>query len=90
MPVYISRPPLNPLTRLIASVIAVLAVVGAFMLGMMALAVAMVTGLLFWAGLRLRMWWLRRKTGSSRPPRSRPQESQVIEAEYKVVSREED
>lgn len=87
MAVYRITPPQNPLARLLAAVVAILVMAGAFMLGLVALAVvagiAVLLGLAAWVnGLRLR-----RKAG--REP-SRAARSQTIEAEYTVISRRRD
>ena len=91
MPYYISQQPANPVTRVLAALMAVIAFVGALFFGLIIVAVVAGLGLLFWLGLRLRMWWLMR----NRPPEqsrtaSRPTESQVIDAEYTVVSKRQD
>jgi hypothetical protein len=100
---YISGPPMNPLTRLMAAIIGVLALVGAFFFGVFIFVGALVLGLLAWVAIRLRIWWLRRRLGNvgtvspggfgaQRPgeaPSSKNGED-VIEAEYEVISRKEE
>ena len=100
MPYYLSPPPQNPLARVIAGIVAILALVGAFMIGMVALAivasVALIAGLAIW----LRVVWIKRqlrKSGvdfGSHVRNSGAQQShvsgQVIDAEYTVVSESED
>ncbi len=95
MPMYINPPPQNPLTRIIATIIAVFALAGAFMIGMVALlvvaAVALVAGLAIW----LRIVWIKRRLRKSGVElnvgvaESR-QSGQVIDAEYTVVSNQKD
>ncbi|MFB3076789.1 MAG: hypothetical protein ACE1Y4_02185 [Lysobacterales bacterium] len=82
---------MNPLSRALAAVMAVLALVAAFFFGLIVLALAVGIGLLFWLCIRLRLWWMRRHilphdTG----PASTPQKGAVIDAEYTVVSRHKD
>ena len=91
---------MNPLSRILASLLAVLAVVGAFFFGLVVLALAVGLGLLAWLGLTLRMWWLRRRLGgraAEGPAEAGPgtagpngREDDVIEADYEVVSRRKD
>jgi len=88
---YISQQPLNPVARVLAALLAVLAFAGAFFFGLIILAVVVGLGLLLWLGIRLRMWWIMRhaprsETASSSPPSS----NEVIDAEYTVVSKEQD
>ncbi|MGK2924028.1 MAG: hypothetical protein ACSLE2_00250 [Lysobacterales bacterium] len=82
MPYRLPPPSMNPLSRILASLLAVLAVVGAFFFGLVVLALAVGLGLLAWLGLVLRMWWLRRRLGGTK--------DDVIEADYEVVSRRKD
>lgn len=89
MKYYISPPPASPLARIIASLFAAVAIVLAIVFGLFVLAAAVGLGLLAWLGLVIRAWWLRRK-GVAAPGKSRPGDSGVIEAEYKVVSRRRD
>lgn len=91
MPYYISQQPLNPIARVFAALFAVLAFVGAFFFGLIILAVLVGLGLLFWIGLRIRLWWLKRQMPESEPTPSGPApQSQVIDAEYTVVSKNQD
>jgi len=95
MPYYISPPPQNPLTRIIAAVIAAFALVGAIMLGLVALLViaglALVAGIAIW----LRVAWIKRRlqksgvnldanVGVSR------ESGHVIDAEYTIVPESQD
>jgi len=91
---------MNPVTRIVAGLLGALALVGAFFFGLVVLAVAIGLGVLAWLFVTLRMWWLRRRwqsqveagaaTGPARPGPSGHRESEVIEADYEVVSRRED
>jgi len=91
MPYYISPPPQNPLTRIIAAVIAVVTLVGALMLGMVALLVVAGLGLVAGLALWLRVSWIKhrlRKSGVDPGASFGTQEKSgdVIDAEYTVVS----
>ena len=100
MPYRLPPPPMNPLSRILASQLAVLAVVGAFFFGLVVLALAVGLGLLAWLALMLRLWWLRRRLGgraAKGPAEAEPKaagpggrEKDVIEADYEVVSRRKD
>ena len=89
MPIFLEPPPMNPLTRLLAGVVAVLALVGAFFFGLFVLAILVGAGIILWLGLWLRMAWLRRKVrrGGGPAEPGREGKGEVIEAEYTVVSR---
>jgi len=91
MPQYISPPPQNPLTKIIAAVIAAFVLIGSFMIGIAALVVVACVGLVAGIAIWLRVAWIKRrfrKSGvvfgdtvdMSREP------GQVIDAEYTVVS----
>ena len=95
MPFYINPPPQNPLVRFLAAIVAALTLAGAFMLGIVALAVVAGLGLLIWLGVWARTFWIRRQLG--RQAKSTPQgttgastDKQVIETEYTVISRNQD
>jgi len=91
MQYYIGPPPMNPLSRALAAVMAVLALVAVFFFGLIVLALAVGAGLLFWLGVRLRLWWMRRHLPPlDSAPASRPHKGEVIDAEYTVVSRRKD
>ena len=101
MQYQIGPPPMNPLSRLLAGIVAVLALAGAFFFGVFIMVFAMGLGLVAWVALRLRMWWIRRKlgvTGSGFPggqdyPGTTPsgdKKGDVIDAEYTVVSRQDE
>ena len=66
-----------------------------FFFGFVLLAVALAVGLVAFLVIQLRFWWLRRKFGVDanappRPPSQPGEDSNLIDAEYEVVSREED
>ena len=74
MPYYISQQPMNPITRIFAAILTVLALVGAFFFGLIILAVVAGLGLLLWIGIRIRVWWLMRHmppAQEQRPPGSK-------------------
>ena len=91
MPHYISPPPQPPLTRFITAIIAVFVLVGTFMIGVAALLVVAVLGLIAAIGIWLRVAWIKRRLQKSGvnvdintdiPPAS----GHVIDAEYTVIS----
>lgn len=91
MPYYISPPPQSPLTRAIAAIVTVFALIGAFMIGMAALLVvggiALVAGLVIW----LRVAWIKRQLKKSGIDLGAKMSTQrdtgnFIDAEYTVVS----
>ena len=100
MPYYLNPPPLGPLVRIVTGIVAALALVGLFMVGMVALAV--VAGVVLVAGLAiwLRVVWIKRKLRKSgidldshirdSGARQSNVSGQVIEAEYTVISESED
>lgn len=97
MPYYIAPPPMNPLARLLAALVGVLALVGAFFFGVFIFAIAIALGLIAWLAFTLRVWWLRRKLGAGqRVPGGQgadepgEKKGDVIDAEYEVISRDED
>jgi hypothetical protein len=91
---------MNPLSRLLAAIVAVLALVGAFFFGVFVLAFAAVLGLLAWAYLSIRMWWMRRKgglnAGQQGPAsdnlhmRGNARGEDIIDAEYTVVKKQDE
>ena len=85
MQYYISPPPMNPLSRLLAGILTVLALVGAFFFGLIVLAIVVGIGLLAWLFLWVRMWWLRRKA-----PQPVDRKGEILDAEYTVVSRQDE
>jgi hypothetical protein len=95
MPYYINPPPQNPLTRIIAAVIAVFALVGSFMIGMAALLVVVCVGLVAAISIWIRISLLKRRMKKEgvefgavqkKPPNS----GHIIDAEYTVVTDDDD
>ena len=95
MPYYISPPPQNPLTRIITAIIAVFVLVGSLMIGMAALLVVAGVGLVAGLALWLRVTWIRYKlrksgvdlnVGPSAGVNPQRESGDVIDAEYTVVS----
>lgn len=79
---------MGPLSRLVASALVVLAFCAAFFFGLVVLVVlgciVLLSGLLF----GLRAWWLKRVGGMASPaPGGETRSGQVIDAEYRVISR---
>jgi len=100
MPYYISPPPQSPLARIIAGIIGLFALVGAFMIGMAALLVVIGLGFIAAVAIWLRLAWIKRrlrksgidlgvKTNASSTDSSKVS-GQVIEAEYTVISKREE
>jgi hypothetical protein len=95
MPYYISPPPQNPITRILTAIIAVFVLAGAFMVGMAALLVVAGVGLVAGIAIWIRVAWIKRKLKKDgfefgvmdQPP---PSSGQVIDAEYTVVSEQQD
>ena len=82
---------MNALSRALAAVAAVLALAAALFFGLIVLALAVGIGLLFWLGIRLRLWWMRRHMPPlDVDPAGTQHKGEVIEAEYTVVSRRKD
>lgn len=91
---------MNPVSRLLAGLVAVLAVIGAFFFGFFVLLLALGVGAVAWSVLALRMWWLRRHLAarypdggpgvSGGPGGGAGRRGDVIDADYEVVSRRED
>lgn len=99
MPSYISPPPRNPLGALLAGIVGIATMIGAFMLGFVALVVALAVGGLIWAGVYIRIWWARRQLArqgidpaSANPFNSNKADnsSDSLEGEYTVVSKQQD
>ena len=100
MTYYISPPPQGPLTRIVAGIIAVLMLIGGFMIGMVALLVIAGVGLIAGIAIWLRVVWIKRqlrKNGvdldAGLNPSAAPttkESGQVIEAEYTVISEREE
>lgn len=95
MPYYISPPPMNPLSRLLAAILAVLALVGAFFFGIFVLAFAVGIGLVAWLSFSIRLWWLQKKgviqagRGPGGNQAQGPGETgrDITDVEYTVVTR---
>jgi hypothetical protein len=91
MPIYISPPPQNPLVRVVTAIVAVIMLVGAFMIGMAALLVVAGLGLIAGIAIWIRVAWIKRQLrksgvdlgGTMKSPQT---SGHVIEAEYTVVS----
>ena len=86
---------MNPVSRILATLGALVLLVGAVFFGLVVLALAIGLGLLAWLALNLRLWWLRRQVkdadvAGDRNGSGRPREGQVIDADYEVVSRKEE
>ena len=91
MDYFSSPPPMNPFSRALAVVTAVLALAAAFFFGLIVLALVVGFGLLFWLVIRMRMWWiLRRMPSMEARPETSQNQGEVIEAEYTVISRRSD
>ena len=100
MPYYISPPPQNPFSRLITGIIAVLAIAGAFMIGMVALLVVVGVGLLAGIVIWIRVALIKRKlkkhgfninVGQQAASQQHgTHQGQIIDAEYTVVSEHKD
>ncbi|NND45570.1 MAG: hypothetical protein HKN58_09620 [Xanthomonadales bacterium] len=95
MPYYISPPPRNPVTAVLAGLVGAVVLAGAFFLGFVALLVAMglavVAGIVVW----IRVKWLQRRMRRSgtdpfadlhaRQARRQEHGEEYIEGEYTVV-----
>jgi len=94
MTYYINLQPSNPLTRIVAALLAVVALAGAVFFGLIILVVVVGAGLLLWLGMWVRLRWVRRKHGTSRPQEGHQptgdRQGETIEAEYTVITRRRD
>jgi len=82
---------MNPFSRALAVVTAMLGLAAAFFFGLIVLALAVGFALLFWLGFRMRVWWIRRHMPPMEAsPETRQNQDEVIEAEYTVISRRSD
>ena len=86
---YISPPKISPLGRVLGAVFGLLVLAGFLVFGFFVLLAALALGLLAWAWLAVRALWLRRKQPAPGPDRP-VAESEIIEAEYTVISRRRD
>jgi hypothetical protein len=91
MPYRLPLPPSNPLARILAGLLALLALAGAFFFGLVVLALAVGLGVLAWCVLALRVWWLGRQArvgaGGAGSAGAGIRKGEVIDADYEVVSR---
>lgn len=88
MKYYISPPPMNPVSRLLAAIFAVLVVAAAIFFGFIVLIVLVAAFSLFTLVFYLRARWLGRGNGAPGPGKSPSvPDGTVIDAEYTVVSR---
>jgi len=95
MPIYISPPPQNPLVKVVTAIVAVVMLVGAFMIGIAALLVVAGLGLIAGIAIWIRVAWIKRQLRKSGVDLSESMNSQqtsghIIEAEYTVVSDQQD
>ena len=100
MQYQLGPPPMNPLSRLLAAIAGALALVGAFFFGFFILLAALAIGLIAWAAIWLRVWWIRRKlaAGGQVPPGfggqtvdrtgTTTRSGDIIDGDYEVVSRD--
>jgi len=91
MPYYISPPPQSPLTRIITAIIAAFVLVGAFMIGMVALLIVAGVGLIAGIAIWIRVAWIKRKLRQSGVDLNvnadvSKASGHVIDAEYTVIS----
>ena len=88
MKYYISSPPMNPISRILAAAGALLVLASAFFFGLVVLGVLLVVFIVFAAVIWLRTLWLGRRPADASVSRTRtPAGDDVIEAEYTVVSK---
>jgi len=101
MPVYLTPPPGNPLTRALAAVVAALFLIGAFMIGMVAflvaLGISLIAGLWFWVKNWRALSQVAKQTraagasrGAEHSGRPDSRGNDAIEGEYTVVSRDDE
>jgi hypothetical protein len=91
---------MNPVSRILAGLLATLVLVAAFFFGMIVLGVAVTLGVVAWIVLSLRIWWARRQLNqrgpgddvheAGRQDPAKPGARDVIEADYEVISRRKD
>lgn len=91
MKYYISSPPMNPISRILAAAGALLVLVGAFFFGLVVLGVLLAVFVLFASAFWVRNWWSGRGPADASVTRTRPPAGEdVIEAEYTVISKRRD
>jgi hypothetical protein len=96
-------PPMNPISRLLAGLLAAMALVAAFFFGLVVLAVVVLVGLVAWLVFYLRLRWIARQLqnngfspdtahrgGQGHQHDASSPGGKVIDAEYEVVVRSED
>lgn len=97
MTYYISPPPAGLLSRIIAAIVAACVLIGAFMVGVVALVIVAGVGLVLGIAIWLRVAWIKRQMrrsgidlGAHTQPDTNagdsPDPGRVIDAEYTVVS----
>ena len=88
MKYYISQSPMNPVSRLLTTLVAALALVGFFFFGLIVVAILLAALLGIGLVFRVRAWWLGRKSAANIATQGpSEQQGQVIDAEYTVVYR---
>jgi len=88
---YISPPPMNPVARVLTTIVGLLMLATAFFFGLIVLAVVLGIGALFAVIMWVRIWWARRHhSAPEEPPKGQAHHAEVIEAEYTVVSKRRD
>lgn len=97
---YLSPPPTDPASRILAGLLAVLVLVGAFFFGLIVLGVAFALGILAWFVLSVRLWWVGRQwdkrgadggaRGAERQGAENARARDAIDADYEVISRRKD
>ena len=79
----------GPLAQALSVVVFAVLLVGAVVMGALLLAAIIGVAVLAWIGFSVRLWWLRRKLGSSgaaeHGAEASPPTGRLIEAEYTVV-----
>ena len=83
----INPPPQSPLTRVIGGILAVITLIGAFMLGMVALLVVAGVGVIAGVAIWLRVAWIQHQIRKNAVGTTN---NDVIDAEYTVVSKHEE
>jgi len=79
---------MNPVSRLITAIVAVLVLTGAFFFGLAVLAILIVVLSVFAIIFYVRIWWLGRRHGNRSVNRSSTvSDDKVIDAEYTGISK---